>query len=126
MADSEDRSDHPTIKASAGYDRTTSWYLDASARAPVQDPLIGTCIGGDGKYKILEVAGEGGMSHVYKAEQKPIDRIVAVKTLKLQLLADANLFKRFQREVKTLSQLNHPNIVTAYDCFLAPTDKSTS
>ena len=121
MADSKsstgDWTGDRTIITSAFFARPTTESSYAGARAPLNDPLVGTSIGDHGKYKILAVAGEGGMSHVYKAEQKPIDRVVAVKTLKLQLLEDPGLFKRFQREVKALSQLNHPNIVTAFDCF---------
>lgn len=58
------------------------------------------------------------MSVVYKAKQELVDRIVAIKTLKMKLLAEPMLLKRFEREVKTLSRLNHPNIVTVFDCIV--------
>jgi eukaryotic-like serine/threonine-protein kinase len=87
---------------------------------PIRDPLVGTKLAG-GRYEILEVLGEGGMSVVYKAKQELVDRIVAIKTLKMQLLSDPMLIKRFDREVKTLSRLNHPNIVTVYDCIVSET-----
>ncbi len=84
---------------------------------PIKDPLIGTKLAG-GRYEILDALGEGGMSVVYKAKQELVDRIVAIKTLKMKLLADPMLLKRFEREVKTLSRLNHPNIVTVFDCIV--------
>lgn len=84
---------------------------------PIKDPLIGTKLAG-GRYEILDALGEGGMSVVYKAKQELVDRIVAIKTLKMKLLAEPMLLKRFEREVKTLSRLNHPNIVTVFDCIV--------
>ncbi len=84
---------------------------------PIKDPLIGTKLAG-GRYEILDALGEGGMSVVYKAKQELVDRIVAIKTLKMKLLSDPMLLKRFEREVKTLSRLNHPNIVTVFDCIV--------
>ena len=84
---------------------------------PIKDPLIGTKLAG-GRYEILDALGEGGMSVVYKAKQELVDRIVAIKTLKMTLLADPMILKRFEREVKTLSRLNHPNIVTVFDCIV--------
>ncbi len=94
--------------------------INAVLSQPIKDPLVGTKLAG-GRYEILEVLGEGGMSVVYKAKQELVDRIVAIKTLKLQLLTDPMLIKRFDREVKTLSRLNHPNIVTVYDCIVSET-----
>ncbi len=94
--------------------------INAVLSQPIKDPLVGTKLAG-GRYEILEVLGEGGMSVVYKAKQELVDRIVAIKTLKLQLLTDPMLIKGFDREVKTLSRLNHPNIVTVYDCIVSET-----
>ncbi|HEY9774750.1 MAG TPA: serine/threonine-protein kinase [Planktothrix sp.] len=91
-----------------------SWQAVAE-RAGV-DPLIGTLIGG--RYLIKGILGKGGMSIVYEGSQAPVDRTVALKTLKFQMMGDPTLVKRFEREVKTLSKLNHPNIVTVFDCVL--------
>lgn len=79
--------------------------------------MIGTKLAG-GRYEILDALGEGGMSVVYKAKQELVDRIVAIKTLKVKMMAEPMLLKRFEREIKTLSRLNHPNIVTVYDCVI--------
>lgn len=81
------------------------------------DPLIGTTID-NGKYTILGFLGKGGMSIVYKARHNAMDRIVAIKTLKMQMMSDPNIVLRFEREVKLLSKLDHPNVVTVYNCVM--------
>lgn len=82
-----------------------------------QDPMIGRSLDG-GKYRIVSLLGRGGMSIVYKAEQELVGRYVAIKTLTVQLLGDATIVRRFTREVHALGKLNHPNIVTAFDCVV--------
>ncbi len=64
-----------------------------------------------GKYKILAKLGEGGFGKVYKAFDTVLERVVAVKTLKLE---DQNELKRFLREAKATAKLDHPNIVSLY------------
>ena len=68
-----------------------------------------------GKYKLLDHLGEGGMGSVLNAEQSPLGRLVAIKTLRKDLVASKNLVARFQREIQAAAALNHPNIVAAYD-----------
>ncbi|MGK2855694.1 MAG: protein kinase domain-containing protein [Thermoanaerobaculia bacterium] len=69
-----------------------------------------------GKYDVLSVLGEGGMGVVYKARDPFIDRIVAIKTIKLDTgFAEDNLLARLQMEAKTAGRLQHPNIVVVYD-----------
>lgn len=70
-----------------------------------------------GRYEIVSVIGKGAMGLVYRAVDPLIDRIVAVKTINLDLSKDelAQFEKRFQREVKSAGRLNHPNIVTVFD-----------
>jgi len=91
--------------------------INARLANSMRDPLIGTKLAG-GRYEILDALGEGGMSVVYKAKQELVDRIVAIKTLKVKMMAEPMLLKRFEREIKTLSRLNHPNIVTVFDCII--------
>src|SRR3974390_3356656 len=66
-------------------------------------------------YEILEKLGEGGMGVVYKARDTRLDRFVAIKVLRADRVADADRKRRFVQEAKTVSALNHPNIVTVYD-----------
>ena len=65
--------------------------------------------------EILELIGQGGMGAVYKARQKELDRIVALKILPPHIGRDGNFAQRFSREAKELAKLNHPGIVTIYD-----------
>src|SRR6266478_3682178 len=64
---------------------------------------------------ILELIGRGGMGAVYKARQKELDRLVAVKILPPGIAADPSFSDRFAREAKALAKLNHPNIVTIHE-----------
>jgi WD40 repeat protein/tRNA A-37 threonylcarbamoyl transferase component Bud32 len=68
-----------------------------------------------GPYVILERLGEGGMGQVYKARHRLMDRVVALKVIRQDRLADSAAAGRFLREIKAAAQLSHPNIVTAYD-----------
>ncbi len=65
--------------------------------------------------QILELLGCGGMGAVYKARQKELDRVVALKILPPGIGDDPAFAERFAREAKALARLNHPGIVTIYD-----------
>jgi tRNA A-37 threonylcarbamoyl transferase component Bud32 len=65
--------------------------------------------------EIIECLGRGGMGVVYKARQKSLDRLVALKLLAPERVTDAEFAKRFAGEAKALAALNHPNIVTIHD-----------
>lgn len=64
--------------------------------------------------EIIELLGKGGMSHVYKGRQTILDRIVAVKVLAPSFLRGEDAIKRFHRESKLTSKLEHPNVVRTY------------
>lgn len=66
-------------------------------------------------YEILECLGRGGMGVVYKARQKSLDRIVAIKILPPECVGEARFSDRFAIEAATLAKLSHPNIVTVHD-----------
>jgi serine/threonine protein kinase/WD40 repeat protein len=68
-----------------------------------------------GPYEIIAPLGAGGMGEVYRARDTRLERTVAIKVLNPTLVASPNLKTRFEREAKTISQLNHPNICTLYD-----------
>lgn len=65
--------------------------------------------------EILELLGRGGMGAVYKARQRGLDRLVAVKILPPAMGRDPSFTERFLREARALARLNHPNIVAVYD-----------
>jgi serine/threonine protein kinase len=66
------------------------------------------------QYILLERLGEGGMGQVFKAQQKSLDRIVALKVIRKECL-DLKTVARFQREIQAAGQLSHANIVHAFD-----------
>jgi tRNA A-37 threonylcarbamoyl transferase component Bud32 len=65
--------------------------------------------------EIIELLGQGGMGAVYKARQKQLSRLVALKILPPQTGQDPAFAERFNREARSLALLNHPNIVTVHD-----------
>lgn len=77
------------------------------------DKFIGKRL--DGRYEISELIGVGGMAVVYKAYDNVDDRIVAIKILKDEFLANDEFRKRFKNESKAIAVLSHPNIVKVYD-----------
>ncbi len=69
----------------------------------------------DGRYEIQDVIGVGGMAVVYKAYDNIDDRIVAVKILKDEYLANEEFRRRFKNESKAIAVMSHRNIVRVYD-----------
>lgn len=74
--------------------------------------MIGTNVS---HYKILKKIGEGGQGEVYQAEDVSLRRIVAIKFLPAEMVADEKSRKRFLREAQLASALDHPNICTIYE-----------
>ena len=68
-----------------------------------------------GPYEIQSALGAGGMGEVYRARDTRLDRSVAIKILSAQLSSDPVRKQRFEREAKTVSSLNHPNICVLHD-----------
>ncbi len=73
--------------------------------------LIGQTIS---HYRILEQLGAGGMGTVYKARDLKLDRLIALKFLRLELLADEASQQRFQQEARAVSALDHPNVAVIH------------
>ncbi len=66
-------------------------------------------------YEILEWIGRGGMGVVFRARQKSLDRVVAIKTIPVTQMHDPTALARFEQEAMAVARLRHPNIVAAYD-----------
>src|SRR4026209_1073844 len=74
--------------------------------------MIGSTLG---NYKILEKLGEGGQGTVYKAIDSKLGRTVVIKVIPPELSAKEANLKRFEREARLASSLDHPNICTHFD-----------
>jgi serine/threonine protein kinase len=68
-----------------------------------------------GPYEIVSAVGAGGMGEVYKAKDIRLERTVAIKVLPSQLSDNPERRRRFEREARAVSSLNHPHICTLYD-----------
>ncbi len=93
----------------------SSLALDVAARqlaSEGQTSLIGKQLGA---YQIISVLGFGGMGEVYLARDERLKRKLALKLLPQQFTRDADRVRRFEREARAASALNHPNIITIYE-----------
>jgi eukaryotic-like serine/threonine-protein kinase len=68
-----------------------------------------------GRYELEELVGKGGMSSVYRAKDRLLERTVAIKVLHEHYSRDDDYVERFRREARAAAQLSHPNIVTVID-----------
>lgn len=86
----------------------TSYQMNQLAQGRARELLLGS-------YVLLEPLGEGGMGEAFKARNWKLGKIVTLKRIRKQMLDSANAVRRFEREVRAAAQLNHPNIVHAFD-----------
>lgn len=102
-------------------------FFDGSATCPddgtelrlfSKDPLVGKVFAE--RYDIQTMLGVGGMSVVYRARHRLMDRTVAIKMLKRNLKDDNTAMERFRQEAQAASSLNHQNVITVYDFGVTP------
>lgn len=82
-------------------------------QAKIDDPMIGSVL--DGRFEIVRLLGTGGMGAVYLSNQIGLGKTVAVKIMHPQLLMDDRTVLRFQQEIKAMSNLTHPNLISIID-----------
>ena len=103
------------VDASQRFCPACGTVLADAGEAAQRDAILGQTLGG--KYKVWRLLGEGGMGAVYEGEQQlgTTKRKVAIKTLHPHLSRDPKLKARFEREVGTVAELEHPNTIQVYD-----------
>lgn len=94
------------------YDKSMLMFLQ-------KDELLGTIL--NDRYRVIEEVGRGGMSVVYRGLHEMMDRTVAIKMLQAQHVTDQLSIKRFQQEAQAASHLQHPHVITVYDCGVVAT-----
>ena len=102
------RSTQPPRDASQSNDAVVDRRLDDSNAA-----WLGKIV--DGRYKVMEVLGRGGMGVVYRVEHLRMGKVAAMKVLHRDLVADSDVVHRFEREASAVSQLHHPHTVQVFD-----------
>jgi serine/threonine protein kinase/tetratricopeptide (TPR) repeat protein len=94
----------------------TGWSSPAPPRTAegVRPPLqAGSLLGA--RYEILQMLGQGGMGAVYKARDRELDRLVAIKVIRPDLAGDPDSLKRFKQELILARQVTHKNVVRIFD-----------
>ena len=88
-------------------ERASQQAIDGTRQRPIGERV--------GSFRVLEILGAGGMGEVYLAEDERLGRRVALKLLPTELIADSEQVRRFRREARVLSALDHPGILTVYE-----------
>jgi len=95
----------------------TGWSVPPATPAEGQGGLSGLQPGGvlGGRYEILQLLGEGGMGAVYKARDVELDRVVAVKVIRPELVGRAEILQRFKQELILARKVTHKNVIRIFD-----------
>ncbi len=108
MADSDPR----VARVRSAFEATLTPNSAAGAWTPPLPEALASLFPG---YEIETLLGRGGMGAVYRARQKSLDRLVAIKLLPFDLGVQEDFAERFRREATALAQLSHPHVVPVYD-----------
>jgi tetratricopeptide (TPR) repeat protein/tRNA A-37 threonylcarbamoyl transferase component Bud32 len=90
--------------------RSSSWSSATSRTGPLP---VSTLVGG--RYEIQSILGEGGMGVVYKALDRELDKVIALKTIRGEKSDDAEILQRFKQELLLARKITHKNVVRIYD-----------
>jgi tetratricopeptide (TPR) repeat protein len=96
--------------------QATAWSQPATVlgeAAPAAALQPGVLLGG--RYQIVKLLGEGGMGAVYRAHDRELDRVVAVKVIRPELARNAQVLQRFKQELILARQITHRNIIRIFD-----------
>ena len=100
-------------KPAAGATPTTTPTVVTAGTGRVSGITVGVVV--DGKYRVDAVVGEGGMGAVFRAWDLRLERAVAIKVVRADLISDPDSRARFRRESQIVARLQHPSIVTVFD-----------
>ncbi|MBL8796523.1 MAG: protein kinase [Planctomycetia bacterium] len=89
-----------------------NWLTPFQARRIAQGQVEQLALG---PYLVLDQLGDGGMGQVFKARHRSLNRIVALKVIRPELVTDAETVARFYREMQVTSELSHPHLIRSYD-----------
>jgi eukaryotic-like serine/threonine-protein kinase len=107
------------IRAISAQDQSTQEIIDSFHKSENEyERMIGQTL--DGRYRILAKLGEGGMGVVYQARHAVIERPLAIKVLKRDVMRDPATTLRFVQEAQAASRIGHPNIVDVTDFGTTP------
>src|SRR5581483_5650746 len=100
----------------------TNWSKNTTARDDFELPTAAALAEGSilaERYEILKLLGQGGMGAVYKAKDRELDRMVALKVIRPELAGHASILQRFKQELLLARKITHRNIIRIYDLGVA-------
>lgn len=95
----------------------TAWANPTHAESPIPNSAVALEVGSvlADRYEILKMLGEGGMGAVYKAKDRELDRLVALKVIRPELAGHPSILARFKQELILARKITHRNIIRIYD-----------